>query len=67
MSEMDVYQFNTKFIVLDNELTYNISKPGNLSVLLRHESNSAVLFLEICKTISDHCGSGDIKCRRRGD
>lgn len=64
MSEMNVEQFNTKFIVPDNDLTYNISNSGNLSVFMRRGSSSVVLFSDICKTFSDHCGSGDIQCKR---
>lgn len=63
MTEIYVQQLNAKFIVLGNELTY-ISNPGNFSVLMRCVLSSAVLFSEICKTISDDCGSGD---KRSGD
>lgn len=45
---------NTKFLGVNNELTY-ISNHGNFSVLTRCMLSLAVLFSEICKTISDHC------------
>lgn len=66
MTEIYVQQLNTKFIVLDNELTY-ISNSGNYSVHMRCVLCSTVLFSEICKTISDHCGSGDAQLKTTGD
>lgn len=46
---------NTKFLGLNNELTH-ISNNGNFGVLTRCMLSLAMLFSEICKTISDHRG-----------